>query len=502
MIGFMGRSEIKRLRKQGMSLTEIAHHVGVHRNTVARVLKQPPTKSYVRAARADAATPYTASIREWMKEQIPVERMLQMVAADCQNPYTGSRSAFFAGVARIREAVEAAKVEAYSRFEGLPGEYVQVDWGEIRDFPFSNQDRSTRYFLSVRLKFSRVSFVKWTDSMRLEVVIRGLLEACEYFGGVPWVFVFDNMRTVTVGRDEHNQPIWHPVFAKFAEELDFKPEACDRGCPNQKGSVENLVGWVKSSFLKGRSFRDDADLAQQNKAWLDFANEERPSRAHGELPAALLAEEKRAFTPLNESADMYGLFSLVTPNREGRVYLAGKRYQAPIGYAGKSLTMRVRRNAVEFYDGDRPVATYPRCGDGQQPEVLFEPEHLEPLLQQRPRARIMVYRDYLMQQVPAISNYVVGVCSRHRGDAKFGPHVVGMFQLLRGHGAEGLAAACILASELKAYGVDYLREILGAPAPRPQVTEALELPGLPSQAEIDRGLATYEAYAVVAGAHV
>ncbi len=273
----MGRSEIRRLRKQGLSLTEIAKHVGLHRNTVARLLKEPPTKVYTRAARADAATPYDASIREWMKEQMPVERMLQLVASDCQNPYTGSRSAFFAGVARIRAAVDAAKVDAYSRFEGLPGEYAQVDWGEVRGFPFTRHDRSTRYFLSVRLKFSRVSFVKWTDSMRLEVVIRGLLEACEYFGGVPWVFVFDNMKTVTLGRDEHNQPIWHPVFLKFAEELDFKPEACDRGCPNQKGSVENLVGWVKSSFLQGRSFQDDADLAQQNKGWLEFVNESRPS---------------------------------------------------------------------------------------------------------------------------------------------------------------------------------------------------------------------------------
>lgn len=497
----MGRSENRRLRKQGLSLTEIAKHVGLHRNTVARLLKEPPTKVYTRAARADAATPYDASIREWMKEQMPVERMLQLVASDCQNPYTGSRSAFFAGVARIRAAVDAAKVDAYSRFEGLPGEYAQVDWGEVRGFPFKRQDRSTRYFLSVRLKFSRVSFVKWTDSMRLEVVIRGLLEACEYFGGVPWVFVFDNMKTVTLGRDEHNQPIWHPVFLKFAEELDFKPEACDRGCPNQKGSVENLVGWVKSSFLQGRSFQDDADLAQQNKGWLEFVNESRPSRAHGEIPFSLLPEEQAAFTPLKENAEKYGLFSLVIPNREGRVYLAGKRYQAPIGYAGKTLAMRVRRAVVEFYDGDRQVATYPRCSDGQS-DLLFEPEHLEALFKQRPRARIMVYRDYLMQQVPPISNYVVGVCSRHRGDAKYGPHVLRLFQLLREQGPDALAAACTLAGELKAFGVEYLEQILGLPAPPLRVRETLELPGLPSQAETDRGLATYEAYAVVAGEHV
>jgi hypothetical protein len=40
------------------------------------------------------------------------------------------------------------------RFEGLPGEYLQVDWGEVRRFPFLGQPRATRYFLACRLKYS------------------------------------------------------------------------------------------------------------------------------------------------------------------------------------------------------------------------------------------------------------------------------------------------------------------------------------------------------------
>ncbi|MGI5845531.1 MAG: hypothetical protein ACOX9B_15365, partial [Candidatus Xenobium sp.] len=64
----------------------------------------------------------------------------------------------------------------------------------------------------------------------------------------------------------------------------------------------------------------------------------------------------------------------------------------------------------------------------------------------------MVYRDYLMQQHPALAAYLVGVCSRHRGDEEFGPHVLGMFDLLRLHGLEAVAAACTLAADEKAYG--------------------------------------------------
>jgi transposase len=43
---------------------------------------------------------------------------------------------------------------------------------------------------------------------------------------VPWVLVFDNMKTVTIGRDDQAQPIWHRALLQLAAEFDFHPEAC------------------------------------------------------------------------------------------------------------------------------------------------------------------------------------------------------------------------------------------------------------------------------------
>src|SRR5437879_12785869 len=59
----------------------------------------------------------------------------------------------------------------------------------------------------------------------------------------------------------------------------------------QKGSVENLVGFVKSSFFKVRRFHDEEDLRQQLQEWHREVNEERPCRATGIIPAVGLAEE-------------------------------------------------------------------------------------------------------------------------------------------------------------------------------------------------------------------
>ena len=114
--------------------------------------------------------------------------------------------------------------------------------------------------------------------MRQETLFRGLADCLVALGVVPWVLVFDNMKTVTSGRDETNQPVWTLALRQFAAECGFHPEACAPAAGNQKGAVESLVKWVKGNFLAGRTFTDDADLAAQGTTWQEQANT-RPSAA-------------------------------------------------------------------------------------------------------------------------------------------------------------------------------------------------------------------------------
>jgi transposase len=186
---------------------------------------------------------------------------------------------------------------------------LQVDWGEIRAFPFTQQCRATRYFLACRLKYSRWTWVRWTQDMRQETLFRGLVDCFCLLGWVPWVLVFDNMKTVTAGRDgggtprpgracrparahpyreadDCGQPIWTPALLQLAGEFGFHPQACDPGAGNQKGSVESLVKWVKGNFLPGRIFADDADLRVQAAGWQDGAAPvPHPTRRLGQRPA-------------------------------------------------------------------------------------------------------------------------------------------------------------------------------------------------------------------------
>jgi hypothetical protein len=65
----------------------------------------------------------------WIREEIPATRMLELVRRDPATPYVGGVSTFYRFVAQLRAEVEAGAPPVI-RFEGLPGEYVQWDWGQ------------------------------------------------------------------------------------------------------------------------------------------------------------------------------------------------------------------------------------------------------------------------------------------------------------------------------------------------------------------------------------
>jgi len=494
----MDRAAIQKLRKEGWSIRQLARELKMHRDTVKRILKEPLTKGYKRQEMAHAALPYQEQILRWLAENVPVTRMLELAQEDKKEPYQGSRSAFFNGVRKIREEVKAKDKRRFIRFEGMPGEYAQVDWGEIRDFPFVRGEAKTKYFLAVRLKFSRVVFVKWTDSMTQEVLLRGLIEAFEYFGGVPWALVFDNMKTVTLGRDEHGQPLWHPVLKHFCNDFDFMPAACDKGCPNQKGGVENLVGWVKTNFKPGRQFLDDPDLIDQNLDWMEKVNNQ-VSQGHGEIPWEMLPEEQRKFCKIPCTAADYGLLRSVCSNRDGYVHVEGFQYLVPIGLAEQPLIVRVRESLVDIYHGGEKIASYPRRteGDGKMTKREVNPEFLETLLADRPKARAMVYRDHLLQQHPEIAAYLSGLCHACRGVENFGPHILKLYAMLQEHGVGELAAACNLAGSEGAFGAEYVAALIQEPPVVRRLLAQLQLgPEVPSQKELDRDLAIYEAFTI------
>src|SRR6266568_1381990 len=111
--------------------------------------------------RSSAADVFRPQIATWLDQNLPVIRMLELAREDHDHPYTGSETAFYDYVRKMRRARHQTPRNVALRFEGVPGEYLQIDWGEVRDFPFTKagMEQQTRYFFAARLKYSRYMYV-------------------------------------------------------------------------------------------------------------------------------------------------------------------------------------------------------------------------------------------------------------------------------------------------------------------------------------------------------
>jgi transposase len=491
----MERSAIQVLHKRGKSIRQIAAAVGHSPTTVARVLQEPVTRTPRRRRRRSQVDPYRERIVGWLQEGLSAVRMLELVRADPDHPYTGSRSQFGEMVRRLRaeEAHQQAMAEVPIRFEGLPGEYLQVDWGEVRAFPFTQQRPATRYFLACRLKYSRWTWVRFTSEMRQETLFRGLVDCLVALGCVPWVLVFDNMKTVTSGRDSADQPVWTPALLQLAGEFGFHPQACDPGAGNQKGSVESLVKWVKGSLLPGRSFADDADLQAQCREWQQQANA-RPSSATGVPPATRVPEEVAAGTALPATATDYGVLLAGQVSPEALVAVRTNRYSVPIAHVGAPVTVRLHAQRVRIWRDTVCVADHPRAPDGARRRVV-DPAHFAPLLARKPRAAALLYREVLLDLGGVAPAFLGALSFQQR--TQLAPELRAVYALYEQYGGPALLAAMARALAAGVASADALTVLLVPAASAVPGTASPPLPALPTQQTVDRALSWYEAWVQV-----
>jgi hypothetical protein len=329
--------------------------------------------------------------------------------------------------------------------------------------------------------------------MRQETLFRGLVACFNALGFVPWVLVFDNMKTVTTGRDDQAQPIWHRSLLQLAAEFDFHPEACWPASGNQKGSVESLVKFVKINFLAGRSFIDDADLQAQCVDWQERTNTARPSQATEVTPVSRLVEEVANGYSLPKTAADYGFAEPGRVSSGALVAVLGNSYSVPIEHVGAPITVRVHRQRIALWRDAELLAEHARAPDGAHRRIV-DPAHFAPLFGRKPRGQVMLYREALLGLGAVAQQYVSELSRRQR--ARLGTEVLAVYALYERCGAAELLAAMELAQAQGAFGAAYLGALVSAPVAElaPPPSTWLVLTDVPSQLEVDRALSTYEAY--------
>lgn len=202
-------NKIHELTAQGKSIQDIAIELGVARNTVRKYLRHPElcAMPHPRPNRRSKLDPFKEQVKKWIEEDhcLNCEAMLPRLL---EMGYKGSLSVLKQFVHPLRPAT--AGHYPVVRYETQPGEQVQFDWGV---FAYEQDGAPHKFYgFTAILSYSRMRFVTFVKRCDATTMIRCLMEAFEYFGGLPKAALTDRMKSVLLEM-ENKVPRWHPLFA-------------------------------------------------------------------------------------------------------------------------------------------------------------------------------------------------------------------------------------------------------------------------------------------------
>lgn len=205
--------DIRSLPKQGYSIAAIARELGVARNTVRRAIRQEESPRYTqRKPRPSMLDPYKDYLRVRLQE-FPALSGVRLFEEIQAQGYTGRMTI-------LKDFLHPLRAQIYRdltvRFETMPGQQGQIDWAQFGRLVEGEEVYKLYGFVCV-LGYSRAIYVEFTRSQNLESLLRGHLQAFDYFGGYPKDLLYDHIKTVIlIERLDDQGRRWNPKFLDFA----------------------------------------------------------------------------------------------------------------------------------------------------------------------------------------------------------------------------------------------------------------------------------------------
>jgi len=405
-----------------------------------------------RVGRPSKTDAFRNFVSELLKQE-PTLMTLEVLRRCRGRGYSGGKSAMYKLVAELRPTDSDLQM----RFEGVPGEFSQHDFGQVHVRFMDGSKRRVRFFAS-RLKWSRWVQVTVVDNEQTETLVRTLLDHFVAFGGVPLCAVFDRPKTVAIKwRKDGTITEWNSVFAYTALEVGFTAEVCWPRSPRQKGSVENLVGWVKGSFFKQRRFYDMDDLLQQLSEWHHEVNEVRPNRATEVPPLARIEEERQRLRPPKVGPHELALRIPVSIGPTGYAVHLTNSYSMPPSAAGLPGTLYLYRDRVRIVAG-RHATTHARLFGRNQKSTLAEHRAGQLAKLSGKRGKRYLRRQHLFETGESAVHFITELV--HRYPYRWSGGVDMLHELLQQHGADAMNRAFRAAVDIGMIDVGYVEQCL------------------------------------------
>jgi len=370
---------------EGNSKRSACDRFNIHWKTLEKILAHPQPPGYRRSAEPPARKidPYLPIIHQILESDRKAPRKQRHTA---KRIFERLRDEYgFEGQSTIvKDAVRAWRqinTQTYVPLSHPPGE-AQVDFGEATIFLNGEAVKAALFVMS--LPYSDALYIRAYPRECTESFQDGHAQAFRFFAGVAHRISYDNSRIAVKKIVGAHKRELTDGFLKLQSHYLFDEHFCRVRRANEKGHVENLVGYGRRNYLvpipNVRSF--DELNAYLEQRCLDELS--RTLRGKNQTKAQLLEIDRQAFRPLPAQAFKATRVVLCRANSLSLVRFDRNDYSVPVAWAHRELSVVGDVHKVRVYCGDRKIAEHDR--DWGRHQVHFDPVHYLALLERRPGA--------------------------------------------------------------------------------------------------------------------
>ena len=358
---------IKEMYEEGKSKNEISRRLGLNYRTVSKYAEMDDWNDDKLPSLAPENYPilggFIPLIDEWLeidktaprKQRHTAKRIYDRLRDEAA--YTGSYSS-------VKRYVHRKRVSASQGKTGFlpiahPMAHAQVDFGEVVYLDEYGKEHKA-YELIVSFPYSNKAYVQVFLSQNQECLLIGMQRVFEYIGGVPPVIRFDNMSTAVVKVLDGGERELTDGFTRFKLHYRFKSEFCNPASGNEKGNVENMVGYIRrNAFVPIPTITDFDEFNQSLWKWCEKAAMEK-HYIHGVTKESLWQEEKTKLLSLPSVRFNVFSYKSFRVSQTGFVSFETNKYGLSPELHNTTVQAKIFHDNIEFYHDKVLIAAYRR----------------------------------------------------------------------------------------------------------------------------------------------
>ena len=300
--------KVKELKSKGLNCVQVAHELGIHRQTVMKYDKMTleefqSSQSYEREFKYKLDIYEDEVKNELIRAPYLSSRQIHDHLREHHSDFPAvSEKTVFNLVMRVRDKYRIPKTyeETFRPLEKLqetaPGVSMQADFGEY----WMHRDDTRRvkvYFFVAVMSYSRHKFVYFSKTpFTSDLAIYAHQLAFRFYGGKPREVIYDQDK-VFIHSENYGDLVLTKAFQSFVSSEHFQCVFCRKSDPQSKGKVENVVKYVKYGFLRGREFTNIEMLNESVLRWLARTANGLPHSTTKRIPAEAFMEEQSCLAP-------------------------------------------------------------------------------------------------------------------------------------------------------------------------------------------------------------